>query len=498
MSSETLSTPRALRVPRLAWFLGGAGLLLILAFLSVSFLLWRNKTSGAPAEQQRSPTKEDVGTIEFGRSKWEAAGLTIEPVATGPLVERVWRTGRLSLNDDGIAHLFPTVEGVVNEVRVHLGQEVKAGDVLAVLDSREVGQAKLELAKTRLAHAYVKEQYTWTQTITRNAEELLKLLPDNPPIADLEKRFHDRPMGEWREKLLTAYARRMQLKTQYESARRQEGQGTLSESALLRMKADFETAQATYQAIREEARFNVHQQALAAEQKLREGSNAVKIAETTLTMMGFSPQEIQKMDPITEGASVSLIPLRALLSGTVIAKHAVRGERVGPTFQMFEIANLATLWLQADVFEADLPLVQQLPGQKINFKVPAFPEQRFHAQVFYTGDLIDKQTRAITLSGTAENPDRLLKPGMFIEVELTRPGGTVLLVPVSALQRYGNQTFVFVHEGGERFRRVEVAPGRVDGSRLEIKSGLSPGQKVVVEGGFLLKSEMLKELMTGE
>jgi RND family efflux transporter MFP subunit len=194
-----------------------------------------------------------------------------------------------------------------------------------------------------------------------------------------------------------------------------------------------------------------------------------------------------------------MYPIRAPFDGTIVSKHAVLRERVAPSLLMFELADLSTVWVEADVFESDLPLVRSLPNKEIVFRsLPAdIPERE--ATVFYTGDLIDEKSRSLKLIATAKNADRLLKPGLFVEVGLpTRGGAARWEVPAAAVQRHEGRTFVFVPSEDGSYRRRDVSTGDTRAGRVEILEGLTAGERVVCEGAFVLKSELLKSLMAGD
>ncbi|MFO0925431.1 MAG: efflux RND transporter periplasmic adaptor subunit [Gemmataceae bacterium] len=443
-------------------------------------------------------THEDHTVVDFPEAKWSAAGIRLEPATSGLFSERAWRSGRLALDETRIAHLSPMVEGIVREVNVRLGQDVQAGEVLAVLDCREVGQAKLDLVKMRLAAEHTRAGHAWTETVSRNAGELVEAMTRDSSMAQLEKQFKDRSIGDLREKLMTAYSRRLQAKAHYASVDQADGRGSIPQATFIRMKADYEAAEAAYRAICEEVKFQTGQQVRASTQKLREAETSEALSKTQLLMLGYSRQEVAAMDPIAEGPRVSLYPLRAPFAGTVIEQHAVLSERVGPQMQMFQIADLSSLWLQADVFEKDLPLVEKLRGGKVRFRTADRADAVAEAEVFYTGDVVDKTTRAVTLTARVPNRGRALKAGMFVEVELVREGSAVVQVPSAAIQRLGTQPFVFVHEKGERFRRADVTVGRSSGQMTEVLDGLKAGQSVVVTGGFILKSELLRDQLAGD
>lgn len=449
--------------------------------------------TSTPADRARNGQ-----TVEIEESRWESLGIQVAPTRRADFIERLWRTGRLTLNETRIAHISPMVEGVVREVKVQLGQDVKAGEVLAIIDCREVGQAKLELVKSRLALEYAGAQHRWTQNASRHAAELVEAVLAGMSVGDIEKKFRDRPIGDLRQQLVTAYSRRLQAKAHYESVIGASVQGAISQANVIRMRADYEAAEAVLQALCEEVRFQTGQQLRTTEQKLREAQTAESLSKASLMMLGFTREEVARMDPLAEGAEVSRYPIRAPFSGTIIEQHAVLAERVGPQTQMFEIADMSNLWLQADVPQKDVPTARQLTDAKLRFRVSEGGQSLHEADVFYTGDVVNRETRAVLLSATVKNPDRAFKPGMFVEVELTRVGGAVVQIPVGAVQRQGTQAFVFVHEGGAAFRRVDVILGRTSAGAVEVLEGLREGQPVVIAGGFILKSELLKDQMAGD
>ena len=144
-----------------------------------------------------------------------------------------------------------------------------------------------------------------------------------------------------------------------------------------------------------------------------------------------------------------------------------------------------------------MPLLGELQGKPLEFRSAGYPGQKFTATVIYTGDLVDETTRAVRLIARADNPRRLLKPGMFIEVRLPKGSQSdVLTVPAGSIQQHAGESFVFVQRpNAEEFERRPIERGREVDGQVEIVSGLEPGERVVTQGGFALKSEMLRELM---
>lgn len=454
---------------------------------------------GTPAQVTGTPDEpaETPGVVAFDQEKQAAVGLTVAEVVAEPLHMIVWRPGRVALHDDRVSHICPPAEGIVRDTPIRLGQAVQAGDVLAVIESRELGQAKLDVYKARIAVAAEREVAQRTRTAMANAQELLTLLEADTPIEEIERKLADRPIGDYRQQLLAAYTRKRQLAAQL--AFQRGSIGAIPETAILKTQADSEAATAAYTSLVEELRFQVKNQVRQADLNLREIETAFEVAKAKLVMLGLSAQDAENVDPIKEGAIASHMMIRAPFAGIVVEKHAVRSERVTPQSQMFIVADLSKLWIQADVYESDLPIVRELQNREVLVRSLSAGISERQATVTYTGDLIDKSSRTLTLTAELMNPDRMLKPGLFVEVGLdTGDKVPMIQLPSSAILHHANQPFVFVQTGPESFRQVKIVLRRSVGDRKEVTSGLKPGDRVVMSGGFILKSEMLKDQMVGE
>ncbi len=196
-----------------------------------------------------------------------------------------------------------------------------------------------------------------------------------------------------------------------------------------------------------------------------------------------------------EGESISHYEIRAPFDGTVIGKNVVLGERVGPDTEMFRVADLSTLWVQADIYQKDLSKLEKL-GDELYFR-ETNSDHGHTAKIFYTGDVFDPETRTIRVRAVVDNPERRLKAGMFVEIALPgEPIPDVVVVPVSALQNIEGTDVVFVQVSEEEFQRRDVVVGARSDGMVQILEGLQVGDPVVVSGGFALKSELMKGLIS--
>lgn len=460
----------------------------------------------APPDEHGHAAGEDEhedqapGVVDMPREKWESAGIEVAPVRRDRFALTKWVTGKVTPNEDRLAHIYSLVEGIVHEVRVRYGDRVRAGDVLAVIDSMRVGEAKLALVQDRLDVRIAKVNLDWKQTIYDNTRALIEALEQGIAPQQIAERFEDRPMGAYRDQLVSAYARLHQARAEFERDRNlYEQRQIISEQQYIKTKADYEAAQATFNALMEQAKFTIEQELIQAKQALEAAQVAEGTSRSALYILGYGEEEVAELDPLGQGEEVAHYAIAAPFDGTIIAKDVVRDERVGPDTKLFDLTDLSTVWVQADIYEQDLPYLKELGGGTIRFRAGSYPDRLFEAKVFYTGDVVDPETRTVRMMAVADNPERILKPGLFVEVEL--PIGTteeVVQVPKSAIQADEGRTFVFVQQGAEEFARRDVTVGREGAQAVEITEGLQGGEPIAVRGTFALMAEMKRgELAEG-
>lgn len=449
--------------------------------------------------EQDTDSQTSSGELKFPKDRQQSSGLKVVPATQSPFLAKVLLTGKIALNDDRVAHIFPQIDGIVDQVKVQFGQQVKKGDELIVIRSREIGQAKLALYQDRMLLQFAESKQRWTEEVTRNTTEFIAAIRNNPPIEQLESQFRDRTMGEYREKLMTSYV------NLYRSQMDLQRLSNLTESnavpAKQRMAAEaaVNADQAILQASLEQIEQDVKRAALLASQTLREAQVKVSVAEANFNILGLAGLQLEDIDPSKQGEALSFYPIRAPFDGTVIEKDVVLLERALPDRRVLTIADLSSVWVETDIYEEHLPLLKELNGKQLQFRSAAWPDRAFEAEVFFQGEIVAESSRTISMVAQADNRDGSLKPGMFVNVELpslvTNP---VLQVPPTAVLDFQGETFVFVSTGPETFVRRDVKVGRRSDSAYEILEGIKEGDQVVTEGGFALKSLMLSELLAGE
>jgi len=353
---------------------------------------------------------EDEGHIELTPEALESISLKTATAERRPVGGEIKTTAVIEPDNTRIAHVTPRIPGRVSSVNAFLGDKVTKGQVLAELDSIELGQAKSEYLKAR---------------------------------ADLEV-----------------------ARANFSREERLYGRQITSEKEYLDAKGEFLRAEA-----------------------------ALNTSAETLRLLGLSDADVKAISWTERKSPPSIFPLKAPFDGTIIEKHTVLGELISPENNAYTIADLTHLWIQLDVYEKDLRHVSK--GKPVDVTVDAYPGEKFTGEVTYVSDVLDESTRTARARVEIENEDGRLKPGMFASALITIPGegGDALTVPSSAVQQVRGKPTVFVREGEGVFEAKEITAGREAGGYVEILGGVSPGDEVVTEGGFYLKSLMLKDEM---
>lgn len=181
--------------------------------------------------------------------------------------------------------------------------------------------------------------------------------------------------------------------------------------------------------------------------------------------------------------------MNAPRDGIVVEKLVVEGQMVEPGMKLYRVADLASVWIQAQVYEQDLPFIKL--GQEATVTLASLPDPKFRGRVTYIYPVVDEKTRTAKVRMEFHNPGYFLKPGMYATVEIAAEiSPSAVLVPDMAVLRSGEQNTVFValNDGHFEPRKLELG-ARAEGGFYEVNSGLREGERVVTSGQFMLDSE---------
>ena len=230
-------------------------------------------------------------------------------------------------------------------------------------------------------------------------------------------------------------------------------------------------------------------------QKQMAASGIPSVAQGSLDLLEAARQRLllwdmrdEDIEALERAGRVSrTIDLHSEVAGYVTQKMAFHGMRVTPADTLFDIADLSQVWVLADVYESDLPLVRV--GMMGELTVPYLPGKTWRGAVTYVGPTVEEKTRTVKVRIELRNEGQQLKPDMFADVHLQADLGTGLSVPQSAVIDSGGRKLVFIERGEGSFEPREVQLGVQVGGGFQVLSGLADGERVVTSANFLLDSE---------
>jgi Cu(I)/Ag(I) efflux system membrane fusion protein len=222
--------------------------------------------------------------------------------------------------------------------------------------------------------------------------------------------------------------------------------------------------------------------------------NILDVSRRRLQLWDVADYHIRDLE--RTGKVLKTLPFHAPLNGTVIEKTAVAGMRVMPGEVLYTIADLSKIWVIADIYEYELPLIQA--GQTAQVSLSYAPQTVFTGRIAFVYPTVDPETRTAKVRFELDNPKELLKPGMYANVELAVPLGKRLAVSKDAVLESGERQIIFIHHGGGQLEWRNVKIGLRGGDWVEIVEGLQEGEHIVTSANFLLDSEsQLKSAVGG-
>jgi len=231
--------------------------------------------------------------------------------------------------------------------------------------------------------------------------------------------------------------------------------------------------------------------ALASQQEARQSEAPVRAdylveaARRRLALWDLTTDQIEEI--ARTGKPIQNLPIPSPASGYVIQKNVVEGAAVQPGQTLYRIADLSTLWLDAEVYESELPLVEV--GQEADVSLPYLPGRTFRARVSYVYPYLQRGSRTGTVRLELPNPGLEFKPEMYANVVLEAERGERVVVPEEAVIYAGPRRLVFLDLGEGRLQPRTVYLGVKSGDSYEVLAGLEAGDIVVTSGNFLIAAE---------
>lgn len=224
---------------------------------------------------------------------------------------------------------------------------------------------------------------------------------------------------------------------------------------------------------------------------LTEAEVDLRAATDRLRVLGMSDGDLKRL--AKQRAIDSFSPVTSSIAGVVIERNVAVGQVVQPADSLYTVADLSHLWLVAEIPEQQAYWARQ--GDQVHAEVPALPGQEVSGKLIYVADLVDPDTRTVTVRMALANPERLFKPQMLATLKISKPDTQSLVVPSRAVVRENDRDYVFVRLADDRFELRPVQLGAEQAQQRPLLTGLNAGERIVVDGAFHLNNERLRSAL---
>ena len=409
--------------------------------------------------------------VQFSsRDAVHKVGVKVASVQERPMAASLVAHGQVEYNQTHLARLASRAPGSAWRIDADVGQRVRSGDLLALIDAAEVGKSKAELL----------------QALTQ-IETKTKLLPRLQIGAQEAKQLVEVKSGYFK---LVHKAAQETLTTQTEL---QHAAAALADARLQALKMELELVEA--EAAQSEARIRLlnAQQALANLGLSIREKDWLGLSGDPLTqkvrLLGLPDSSIKQLE--TSAATANLLPVRAPFDGVVVSRDVVAGEAVSASQTLFTVADVSRMWIMLDVREEDAARLAL--GQKVTFRPDGGSNDVASGTLSWISTAVDEKTRTVKVRTEVDNTAGWLRAHAFGTGRITlRETPQGVAVPHEAIHWEGCCYIVFVRLTDDIFQARKVKLGSRQGPFTEILNGVLPGEVVATSGSHVLKSEILK------
>jgi cobalt-zinc-cadmium efflux system membrane fusion protein len=393
----------------------------LINLIAISLIILVFVAGCSPQKQSEQANKTNPDIIELNEDAVKQSGITALTVVKKPVMSQIITTGQIKANEDKIFTINSMVTGRIIQDRAKLGDFVRQGQAVAVVQNPEVTQIN----------------------------------------ADSTQQLHENRIA-----IRQAQTRYSLAKTNYEREKRLFNEGISPQKDYIQAQSDMIIAREELANVKERS---VH---IKAEASAMLGTYGVST--------NLNSENLITSSPIT-----------ALRSGVVTKKNITVGSVVSPDMVLYEVSDLKELWLDITLYSNEIAKISE--KQTVIFKPDSFQGKEFVGKIDYIQPSSDEPTQTFVARAFINNSMGLLKPGMFGQILINsnikqdKP-----FVPDVAIQKYGKETFVFLDLGNGKYKKqiVQLAEKATGGHF--INKGVQAGDKIVGNGSFTLKSELLK------
>lgn len=449
-----------------AWILTAA----IVAVFAIAGLAWiatRNSSSttkvqveaGSEKKEEEGHSENEEGQeVRLDPESIESAGIEVEGVTQRPAIAKLYVTGAVELNPEKTEMATPLVGGRIEQVFYGVGDYVERGATLAVISSPQLAQMHGKMHEARTRHELAQRNLVRVQR------------------------------SENRVAVTQAKAKLDEAEATLRRTRRLIELGAGAGKDLVTAEANYRTAKADYDF---QSNISLNKEIQEARAEVETSRVDLHHIEDEMRSLGVT---VRANEPDNHARDTSLVAVRSPLSGVVTERKFNAGAGIEAGASMFSISNLSTVYVIANVPEANIGRLMVGAVAEIRSNSAG----SFNGRISYIDPRLDEATRTARVRLEVPNPQGRLRAGTFTEVGFytgtSVESGEELVVPSGAIQREGDKTIVFIPKENEpgafEIREIEIG-GEMEGYTA-VKSGLKLGEKVVSKGSFTLKTQMQK------
>ncbi|MHB0998476.1 MAG: efflux RND transporter periplasmic adaptor subunit [Armatimonadota bacterium] len=464
---------------------------------------------------------EEEGAHSEGESESLDIDVKTEFAVAGDSWDAVTATGKVGPNVNKVVKVGPRISGKIVRVYANIGDAVHSGQTLSTMSS-------IELAEARAAYRQASAKVKAAQNAYDKQAQLAKLGAFSKRPVEEARTEYTSAQGELSQakgdlaqnkssfvraesELAQCVARLDRAKELYKDQIISRQDLESAEAEYRRDSADVETAKARIRQTESridqaEAQVKIAEAYLSREEKVMDGNllsskelQAAKAEVTSAQIELRSAADTIRVLGANPGGSGETIAITSPISGRVVERAVNIGEMAEPSSTLFTVMNLSDVWVEANVYEKDLSRIRK--GQVAQIKVNTYQDRVFSGKVTYIGDTLDPESRTARIRCAVSNSTGLLKPEMFatINIVTAKRRGAVLIAKDAILDDAGKK-IVFMpcmdceedikagRSACGAYDKREVETGPAHGSKIEVLSGINPGEEIVTTGAFQLKT----------
>jgi membrane fusion protein, heavy metal efflux system len=529
-----------------------SGTLLILILLTSPIAVLAHAGHGNEFHQSGGDAAQTPASISVDAETSKRIGIKVEPVKAQRLSVGIKTTGQIETLPNQKVEVRAPISGTVVELLVKPGDKVSKGQTLAVLSSSELGQLRVESVSKRaeaegnlqqaqadfklaqenydrqlsISAAEIAQAKTQLTAVTQQYEQEQKLV-NNRSVVKVAKENYQRQVEISQAEIARAETELTVAKEQFDRDKELVASGAIARRTMLESQAHFAEAKSAVAKAKSrpeviKAQVEIKQaevdlpmrelrdsqgkvaeakalltkalsrrEVLEAEAQLKRTKSALEVAQSRIRLSSSAYQaRLQQLGIVANDKG--LVTVVAPISGTIADREITLGESVNSAEKpLMSILNASSVFATANIYEKDLNQIKN--GQQVRVKITSLPDRTFNGKISLIGSIVGGETRTVAVKAQLDNPEQVLKPGMFAELEIStnKTATNILTIPVSAAVETNGKQLVYV-KNGDAFQAVEVELGQTSGDLVEVKSGLFEGDLIVTQRAPQLYAQSLR------